>query len=245
MKKHTQNYNQEILFFPFAGGAGEIYASWFNHFNKQIKCEAYNLPGRGRRFHEQAFDNINSLIEEVAEYVLNKMSPPFYFFGHSMGALIAFELSRTLYFQHQICPKSIFFSGHRAPMLPNKRSLLHKKNSEDLFSELVAMGGLPSDGSIVMADIEIFLPTLYSDFKLCETYEYKNFGPLPCQINVMWGESDATIQAEHLDLWQKESLQPVNYYKMEGDHFYIRENFQNIISFIEKAVEENYLYESS
>ena len=164
---------------------------------------------------------------------------PISFFGHSMGALIAFELARKLFFEKNIKIKKLFLSAHRAPSLPLLRKPLHQCSPELLFTKLQEMGGMSdADFELTFEDFQPFYPMIYSDFKLCELYEYKERSPLPIDMNIMWGDEDSFIEREQIHLWQKESNQDVQFYSFPGDHFYYRKHRHRMTQIIHNNLKE-------
>ena len=149
-----------------------------------------------------------------------------------MGGLIAFELARKLFFEYKITINNLFVSGFRAPSLPYLKNFLHKMNKEELFVHLKDMGGIDLSGNIDLEILKPFLPTLYSDFKLCELYNYENNDPLPCDITVLWGKDDLLVQQEKIKLWEKESLRRIDFNSFSGDHFYMNSNISEIAKVI-------------
>ncbi|KAF8818623.1 thioesterase II family protein [Rickettsia endosymbiont of Cardiosporidium cionae] len=104
----TQNYDHILVFFPFAVGSGELYIPWFKYFSSNICCRYAELKGRGRHFHENAFDTIEELIDDFFPKLYTILDKAFSFFGHSMGALIAFEPGKSLYKKFNIVPCHLF-----------------------------------------------------------------------------------------------------------------------------------------
>ncbi|KDO03573.1 thioesterase II family protein [Rickettsia tamurae] len=229
--KENNNAKQSLIFFPFAGGSGEFYIPWFKYFDQDIACYYALLNGRGKYLGYPNIDNLPSLIDLYIPEILKLSNKPFSLFGHSMGGLVAFELSRKLYFEHNILPQEIFISGFRAPCLPCISNLMHKMSKEEVFRKLQDMQALTLSG--VNIDImEPFWPAIYSDFKICELYKYTKTTPLPCNITVLWGKDDHLIQQENICLWQDESCNKVSFYSFKGGHFYLEHEFLNIISII-------------
>ncbi|WP_341820732.1 thioesterase II family protein [Wolbachia endosymbiont (group A) of Myopa testacea] len=238
---NKKNYDHTLIFFPFAGGNGESYIPWFKHFLPNISCRYALLKGRGKYFHKNAFNTINELIDDIIPEVYKVCDKPFSFFGHSMGALIAFEMSRTLHKEFNIIPDNLFISGFRPPQLTHNRRFLHTMSKKELLEEIRKMGGLKLIEPINIDQLEPFFPTLYSDFKLCELYKYKHNQPLSCKISVLWGDTDDCIQSEQISLWQKESCFPIDFRKFSGGHFYIWENTIEIALFINNKIKESLL----
>lgn len=122
----------------------------------------------------------------------------------------------------------------------HNREYIHKMPKKELFREIQKLGGLKMDNSIKIEDFEPFFPTIYSDFKLCELYEYHNDDSfkLPSKITVLWGDSDEYIQSGNISLWKNESSLPINFKKFHGGHFYIWENMLEITSFINSQIKQ-------
>ena len=232
-----RNAKYRVIFFPYAGGAGELYLPWFRFFPDTIACHYAQLPGRGNNFFTPAYDDLETLIADLTLEILECADRPIVFFGHSMGALIAFELSKKLTSVHNVIPKHLFLSGHRAPNVNSVMPILHRLNKMELYAELKNMGGIESE-TITLKMFEIFYPTLCSDLKLCELYKYKRSTPLSSKCTILWGDSDSYIQKEKIDLWSQESILPIDYHKFSGNHFYINNHAQKIAELMKKKLEE-------
>lgn len=224
----------KLILFPFAGGAGEYYQGWLNDFDDDIDVQYCQLLGRGRYMHDKAFDAIDKLIDALADNLLPLKDKHLYLFGHSMGALIAFELARYLSKHSNIAVKHLFVSGHRAPSLPYAREFLHELNDVELFCQLKKMGGVKD--WLSLDDVRPFLPMIRADFKLCERYQYQNQSPLLCPISLFYGNDDTWIQTDKLSLWQKESQQPLKSHAYSGEHFYLNHEFPSIIDNINQVI---------
>jgi len=102
--------------FPYAGGASDVFRGWRRHFPAEVDICLVHLPGRGKRMGERPFTRLNVLVEEIADVICAESPDPYVLYGHSMGALISFELARELRRRHSIGPRQLFLSGGRAPM---------------------------------------------------------------------------------------------------------------------------------
>src|SRR5262249_36980729 len=109
---------------PYAGAGASIFRSWSAQLPTQIEVCPVQLPGREERLSEAAFERMEPLIEELSTALNTYVDRPFAFFGHSMGALIAFELARRLQEDRGLCPKRLIVSGRRAPALHRNASPL-------------------------------------------------------------------------------------------------------------------------
>ena len=144
------------------------------------------LPGRESRVREPALTRMTLLVEALIVAMRPYLSTPFAFYGHSMGALISFELARRLVRDGQQGPRHLFIAARRVPQLRDGRPLLHTQ-PEPAFVEQVSKryGALPK---LIIDDPELmrlFMPTLRADLAVCETYEYRDDKPLDCPISAL------------------------------------------------------------
>lgn len=225
-----------LIFFPYAGGSGEVYTPWFKHFLGGIECLYTQLPGRGARFHEKAFDQLNPLVDSILPEILELADCSMSFFGHSMGALIAFEVAHRLERDYNMIPDTLFLSGHRSPSLQHNRKFLHDLPEEELMSHLQNMGGIDYSQNMSLDLIRPFLPTLRSDFKLCETYQYTFRTPLNSKLVILWGKNDPLVQREKIHFWKREASGTVEFFSYEGDHFYINQHYREISNLMEERI---------
>ena len=93
----TKSHARLRLFcFPYAGGGASIYHPWSKRLSGDVEICPLYLPGRENRLREPCFKRLSSLVEELTDALTHFMDVPFAFFGHSMGALISFEVARRL-----------------------------------------------------------------------------------------------------------------------------------------------------
>src|SRR5205085_9026436 len=109
-----------LLCLPYAGGAADIFRSWANVFPPTIEVCPIQLPGRGGRLLEPPFTNLSLLVETLTSELLPYLDKPFALFGHSMGAIIVFELARQLRSKKINEPLHLFVSAWRAPQIPRR-----------------------------------------------------------------------------------------------------------------------------
>lgn len=106
-----------LFCFPYAGGTTHTYRSWQGLLPESIDVAPVHLPGRGQRLSEPPLQRLSEIVEALGPEVVPYFDKPFAFFGHSMGALIAFELARWLRKNHKVMPAQVFLSGRKAPQL--------------------------------------------------------------------------------------------------------------------------------
>jgi len=207
--------------FPYAGGSAQVFRGWQRHFTPQVSLSLASLPGRAARIGEPPFEQCKPLITALADAIIPEIPPAFAFWGHSMGALISFELARELRRRDQPAPLALFLSGRRAPQVPDPDPPVFNLPDSEFIAELRRLNGTPRellDGPELR---ELFLPTIRADFELVETYEYEPEPPLSCNICAYGGLQDAHVPAADLKEWQKQTSGAFKVRMFPGDHFYI------------------------
>jgi medium-chain acyl-[acyl-carrier-protein] hydrolase len=185
---------------------------------------AVELPGHGRRLSEPPIAQIEILIQRLSASIQTWLDKPFVFFGHSLGALIAFELARSLQQQQFATPDLLWVSAARAPHLTSPNSPIHQLASADFIAELSRYSGTPAEVLANAELMELLLPMLRADFALLETYCYREQPPLTCPISAFWGEHDAIVSSEEVEAWHLHTNQMFSLKKVNGgDHFFIHQ----------------------
>ena len=149
-----------LFCFPYAGGGASIYHAWSRSLPAEIDLCPVQLPGRENRFNEPLFTSLPLLVDALEHALVPYFDVPFAFFGHSLGALISFELARSLRRDLQRSPAQLFVSAHRAPQLPLGRSLLYTLPAAEFLRSVYRMGGTPSAVLMNKELISLMLPIL-------------------------------------------------------------------------------------
>ncbi len=209
---------------PYAGGAASIYRAWHQHLPADVEICTVQLPGRENRIRERPFTNLVELVQALLPALLPALDKPFALFGHSMGALIAYELAQQLQ-QHGRTPTHLLISGRRAPVLPDPEALLHTLPSDAAFlNELQRRyNNLPA---VIFEDTELrelFMPLLRADFTLVETYQYAEQPALPCPLVALGGAADPRASPAELRAWQALTQASFTLRVFQGDHFYFNQ----------------------
>lgn len=213
-----------LLCFPYAGGNAQTYRRWHQLLPPSIEVHAAQLPGRMPRLSETPLTSIAALVNSVAPVIATwPRDKPLVLFGHSMGAIVAFETARALSaFGLNIAHLAV--SARTAPHLKQRRRLIHQLSNADFIGELRDMGGTPDE---VLRDDEMMalvLPALRSDFTAIETYRPLTTKALSCNISVFGGDSDAAVLVDDLLPWQDHTQGMALVEMLPGGHFFIDEN---------------------
>ncbi|MES2740498.1 MAG: alpha/beta fold hydrolase [Pseudomonadota bacterium] len=218
-----------LFCFSYAGGSAASYYAWQAGLGPHIEVCAIELPGRAARLGEPPRRGLTALVDTLARVIEVGDGLPFAFFGHSLGALLAFELARHCQRRGGAQPSRLFVSGSVAP---RRRSAgrLHELNDADLIAVLRQYNGAPAavlDEPELMA---LMLPTVRADFALAADYHYRAGTPLTVPISVYGGDSDPHVNVDELSHWQEETSQPVLLRRFAGDHFFIQSARQAVLA---------------
>jgi medium-chain acyl-[acyl-carrier-protein] hydrolase len=207
-----------LLCFPYAGGSVSIYRHWTD-LPPEIGVCAVQLPGRDERFRERAFTRVDKLCDALVPALGCYLDMPFAMFGHSMGAIIAYESARRLEARGQV-PVRLFASGHRAPHLPLRRKRAFDLSNQAFRERLRELNGTPEDVLRNPDLMELVLPRLRDDFELSETYERQQ-ARLICPITALGGSEDREVSRSDLEGWRLVTTADFDVKMFAGDHFYL------------------------
>jgi medium-chain acyl-[acyl-carrier-protein] hydrolase len=229
-----------LFCFPYAGGGASIYHAWSRSLPEEIDVCAVQLPGRENRFKEPLFTSLDPLIDALVRELAPFFDKPFAFFGHSLGALISFELARCLRSMQQPGPSQLFVSAHRAPQLPLSRDMLHNLSTPEFLRSVFRMGGTPPAVILHKELISLMLPTLRADFTVYETYSYAREEPLACPITVFGGEQDTLVTVRELQGWREQTHGTFKLCMLPGNHFFLQGSQQQLLQIIASDLQKSF-----
>ncbi len=222
-----------LFCFPYAGAGASIFRPWINKINQlspDIEVCAIQLPGREGRIRETPFTKLTPLIENLATTLLPYLDLPFAFFGHSMGALICFELARFIRRNYHQIPQHLFISGCRAPHIPNKKTPIHQLPDPLFIEELSLYNGTPE---ILLQNPELlalFIPILRADFAIYDTYTYTDDIPFNCPISAFGGLQDREVSHPDIAAWHKHTNSKFSIHMFYGNHFFLKNECDALIA---------------
>ncbi|ARF75857.1 thioesterase [Kitasatospora albolonga] len=218
-----------LLCFPYAGGNAQTYVRWRRHLGPDIEVCPMQLPGHGERIGETPRHRWDDLLADVRTRLASRTDRPVALFGHSLGALLAFECARILVAEHGIQPVRLLVSGHRAPHLPLREEVLHHLPDPEFLARLSER----SRTLRALTDPEfrkLLLPMLRADFTASETYAYVERPPLSCPVTALGGEQDADVSLAELSAWQRHTTGPFELAAFEGDHFFVDDAWKTVVA---------------
>ena len=186
---------------------------------------------------ESRYTRIESLVCDAARVLQKYLDVPFAFFGHSMGALVAFELARRLRGKYGLSPVHLFVSAHRAPHLPDPNPLICHLPDDELVAEIQRRyDGIPTEVTQASELLDYLLPVLRADLKMDETYTYSPERPFSCAITAFGGQQDTEVNYEQLAAWRDHTTASFKIKIFPGGHFFIQSSEAPMLEIISKEL---------
>ncbi len=210
-----------LFCFPYAGGSSVIFRTWSKSLPTTVELCPIELPGRLTQMKLPAFTQLEPLVQAIAPVLLPHLDKPFAFFGHSMGALLSFELARLLRKEYGIIPVHLFVSARRAPQIPDPKPPIHALPEPEFKEELRRLNGTP-EAVLQNAELmQLLVPILRADFAVLETYVYTAEPPLNCPITAYGGLQDQEVSYDELQAWQNQTNAGFSLQMFTGNHFFL------------------------
>ncbi|QFR00452.1 thioesterase [Streptomyces phaeolivaceus] len=217
--------------FPHSGASPSEYMRWVDHL-PGIEVLGVQGPGRGARIDEPPYDDMGTLVDAILDEVV--FEAPFVFFGHSLGALTAYEAARALRDRGRPQPEVLFASAMGAPHLQPHTPPTHHLDDVRLLRTVEAFGPLPTE---VLDDPElreIIVRLLRADARILDTYQHAPGLPLNLPVVALGGASDT--ETEFLRGWTEHTTYPLSTHVLPGDHFYLRGQREELLGIIRDTV---------
>ncbi len=211
-----------LFCFSYAGGGASTFYSWAKELPSDIETVGIQMPGIETRIMEPPVTSISSVIQELAPALYPKLDRPFSFFGHSLGALISFELTRELLKHYQCQPIRLFVSGNPAPQIPDSYPPIHDLPETEFLEELRhRYNGIPEEILENHDLLQLLLPGLKASHKMYESYHYITGDPINCGITAFGGLQDNTVNDEDIEAWRHQTKGTFALHMIPGNHFFI------------------------
>lgn len=223
----------QLLCLPSSGGGASLYRPWLDRMNC-AELHAATLPGRERRLAEPPCDDMAQLIHALVPHVARLAGRPYALFGHSMGALVAFELTRALAAGKHPLPVRLFVSAYRSPERPRRQRDLHRLPAGEFVDALRAYGGTPEAVLQHQETMDLLLPMIRADFRLHETHRFQPEPRIDVPITALGGRSDVIVPLQDMDGWHAHTRAGFELHGFQGAHFFIHDSRAAVIAQIEK-----------
>ncbi|MFE7840548.1 thioesterase II family protein [Streptomyces sp. NPDC057474] len=206
-----------------AGGSHLLYRDWPGLLPAGWDVRLLDVPGRGRLAGEPHIDDARELAAFFLRRLAGDLTGPFAFFGHSMGALVSYEMTQQLMARGGLLPVWLGLSARGGPRPQGEGTRRHELPDEELRVHLAAMGGTPLE---VLRDADLwamFAPAIRGDLKLVESWRPLPGAPaLPMPVAVYGGRQDVVVPAERLAGWEPHAERFQGLRMFEGGHFYFQ-----------------------
>ncbi len=226
---------RQLFCFPHAGGSATYYFPFSKDLAPGVEVLAVQYPGRQDRRHEPLIDGIPELADRVADVLAGVIVPPFAFFGHSMGAIVAFEAALRLRDNLGVSPTWLFASGRRAPSTKRPTPAL---DDTSVISEMRRLGGTDprffGDEELLMS----ILPVTRNDYHAVRDYTWEPGVPLACPITALIGDSDPQSTIEEAAAWAEHTTGVFEQRVFPGGHFFLDQHRADVIDAISVALNE-------
>jgi len=241
-----------LLCFPYSGGGPAVFARWPEQLPSFIELSVIHLPGRGSRLDAPSFVHMEPLVDALAPSLRSYVGEvPTAFLGHSLGALIMFEVAHRLRDVHGVGPTHMFVSGSRAPHLYHPEQLRtdalqfstlpgvpsHALPESNLLETLRDLG---FDASKALDDDhelrELMLPTVRADLQVNNTYLYTQKPPLDIPITALGGRVDPFVNAEQLQGWRRHTTSDFSMIFRPGGHYFIEQELPFLVEMLTREL---------
>jgi surfactin synthase thioesterase subunit len=220
--------------FAHAGGGGSFFQPWRELLEPEVDVRPVVLPGRETRISEPPVTSVTELVDPVARAieadVAGRPGGDYAVFGHSMGSVVAYEVTRRLEAGPGADPSCLVVSGRRAPHLPARHEPLHVMPDDAFLDAVVRLNGTPDE--LLEHDdlIRLLLPTMRADFTVSETYREQPGTRLRCPVAALTGDADPQADLAEMAGWRVTTTGPFTLRVFRGDHFYLIPAMHDVVA---------------
>ncbi|MGB3314222.1 MAG: alpha/beta fold hydrolase [Albidovulum sp.] len=209
-----------LFCFPFAGGSAQDFEPLATHLPPWIEVVGVDYPGRRSRFGEDPLSRLDLLVHDLAVGIRAQLDRPFAFYGHSNGALVAFELARRLPKMYFRSPEKLILGAKRSPTLGAEEPM-HLLPKEAFIERLRDYQGTPEQVLANTELMDLFLPILRADFALSETYQLTDPTPVGVPIHAIAGRQDHLATPAMMSAWKSLANKGFELTELDAEHFFL------------------------
>lgn len=218
-----------LFCFSYAGGGASVFRTWQADLPQELEVCPVQLPGRENRLSEERYRRIAPLTESLCEAIEPLLDLPFAFFGHSLGAIVAYETALRLRDEKGRSPVYLMVSARRAPRIPPDDPM-YELPDDEFRTRLQELEGTPAEVLEHPELMELMEPLLRADFELNDTYEPSDKPPLTCPVAGFGGLTDPDVSRENLEAWREVTRGAYRLRMFPGGHFYLHEHRQALLT---------------
>lgn len=217
-----------LVAFPHAGGSANVYLPLARILSPEMDVFGVQYPGRQDRMAEKLIDNVPELAEQIFHRLVTWTQHPLVLFGHSMGAIVAFEVARRLEQFGTVPLAGLVVSGRRAPSIQRDDDDVHLRDDRGVIAEIRSLDG--TDQAFLQDEelLQMILPVVRNDYKTIETYRYQPGPKLRCPLTALLGEADPKAGFEESMGWRDHASGLFHLRSFPGGHFYLNGRMNDV-----------------
>jgi medium-chain acyl-[acyl-carrier-protein] hydrolase len=226
-----------LFCFPPAGAGVSAFRGWWDALTVNVEICCIRAPGRETRHRESPISDVRELADAIAAEMCGWLDRPYVVYGHSVGALIGFEVIRALRARQAPLPIRLLVGGSRAPHLPHTDPPMHALSDDEFFREVrrryeAEPGLIPEDREMR----QLIVTPLRGDFRALETYKYVAGLPLDCPISAFGGRSDPMVTRDQLDAWRSHTSTEFDLEMLLGGHIFLQTAREHLMGSISRKI---------
>jgi acyl transferase domain-containing protein/surfactin synthase thioesterase subunit/acyl carrier protein len=211
-----------------AGGDGALFQGWEMVLGANLELVLLELPGRGRRLEEPAYESIDALLRDLVPALLPKLDRPFVILGHSLGGLLALELVRALRRGNHPLPQRLFVSSTPAVTTYNAQEYDPAMLDAALTTAFPHLAHPPGDSAWQQYKRRL----LRQDLQLLYRYRYHREVPLDIPVTILFGDDDPQVTRPQATAWESETTSACTIVSRPGGHRFIDQDTAYITSLL-------------
>lgn len=212
-----------LVCLPHLGGNAAVFGWFAVRLEPDVRVLAVQLPGHGARSGERPLTSIDEIADALVLNLRDELRGPSILYGHSFGALVAFEVARRLSAGLGRPPEHLVVGACRAPDVPLDRPQLHAAPDADVLDYLRSMDGTPTELVDDAGVRALLLPAVRADLEAWETYRFVPGQPLSVPVTAIAGRTDTSVEAAELRGWGRHTSGPFQFKTVDGGHFFLRD----------------------
>jgi medium-chain acyl-[acyl-carrier-protein] hydrolase len=233
------NASFRMFCFPYAGSGPLAYRGWAENLPENVDVCYIHPPGREARLRERSYTDFPQLIEQLQSVVGVLLDRPYVFYGHSLGAVVAYEVARALRRSGKPEPQHLFVSASRAPHLRYEHQPARHLSDVDFLREMDRRYGAIPRQLMEDPDLrDLLVPPLRADITLLETYQHVSEEPLGCQITCFGGNGDTMVSSNALQSWRDHTQKTMRLHMLQGEHLFLQTARTELLGFIKETLTE-------
>ncbi|MBI3688120.1 MAG: thioesterase [Actinobacteria bacterium] len=219
-----------LFCFPHAGGGAAFFRPWRQRLAPELDVRTIVLPGREARVREAPYRRVEQLLGPVCEALEPLLDRPYALLGHSLGAIVAFEVARRLVTGGAPAPRCLLVSGRRSPRAPRLRRRYSALPDMQFLAAIGELGGTPPEVLAEPQLVRMLLPALRADFEINESYQVGAGPLLRCPVIAYAGRDDPEVDPGELVEWHEATSGEFALRLFDGGHFYLRGGRPDVVA---------------